>query len=132
MPLKNNGRLFFIFHQSQLYLHPFSGTGLVTITSASYPSRCGMTTVPAFTGAVSVHFFISSIASKIRSRGMGFVSLTLARGSIPPFTNTDVAIFLWGSVNSCSTYALPFGHAAPSTEQIRLVPSSLSSICALI
>ena len=43
---------------------------------------------------------------------------------MPPFTNTDVAIFLWGSVNSCSTYALPFGQAAPSTEQIRLLPSS--------
>ena len=29
---------------------------------------------------------------------MGFVSLTLARGSMPPFTNTDVAIFLWGAL----------------------------------
>gem|GEM_PF-6481155 len=52
--------------------------------------------------------------------------------TVTAVTNTDVAIFLWGSVNSCSTYALPFGQAAPSTEQIRLLPSSLSSICALI
>ena len=55
------------------------------------------------TGASTATPRISAMASNILALGMGFVRRTLASGSSPPFTSTDVAILRRGSVSSWLT-----------------------------
>ena len=75
-------------------------TFFVTITSLSSPHTFSTTAVPARTGAFRQSFFTSSITGKIIFLGTGAVSRTLASGSSPPSTRTEVAMVRTGAVSS--------------------------------
>ena len=53
-------------------------------------------------------------ARKISSFGIGPVRRTEQRGSVPPRTVTEVAMFRIGQVSSCRTYSRPRGQRFPS------------------
>src|SRR5690554_2880298 len=85
-------------------------TLLVEITSTPRSFTFLISTSPEDTGASSLRARMASSTSASLSLGTGFVSLTLTRGSSPAVTRTEVAMFLCGSMSSCSANSIPLGH----------------------